>query len=188
MEEGLLRYSYCCADIANIAPCTHSSTKLTSLLHCRPASHFIVCISDLEAGSQHSFLFVIPTHITLRCSFSIFPYPFWDWFSSCFVFEKRASLLHRSMVALDRKDPLGQAATFLSPPSGSPEQALSYLSFPSSNITTASPVKIFHRLSDLISWELFPKFRWYFLCYKFIQLLQVSISNVRIFIIIIIIF
>lgn len=121
MEEGLLSYSYCCADIANIVPCTHSSTKLTSLLHCRPTSHFIVCISDLEAGSQHSFHFVIPTHITLRCSFSIFPSPFWDWFSSCFAFEKRASLLHRSMVALDRKDPLGQAATFLSPPCGSPE-------------------------------------------------------------------
>lgn len=102
---------------------------------------------------------------------------FWDWFSSCFAFEKLASLLHRAMVALDRKDLLGQAAAFLPPPCCSPGQVLFYLSFPSGNIATASPVKMLYSLSDLTRWEQFPKFRWHFLSYKFIQLFQIPTSN-----------
>lgn len=146
----------------------------------RPTAHFMGCISVHEVGSHHSSHFVIPTRITLKCGFSIFPSLLLVHFeidSARALLEKLESLLHRAMVAKDRKDLLGQAAAFLSPPCCSPEQVLFYLSFPSGNTATASPVKMLYSLSDLTSWEQFPKFRWHFLCYKLIQLFQITLSN-----------
>lgn len=105
---------------------------------------------------------------------------FWDWLSSCFAFKKLASLLHRAMVAIDRKNSLGRAAAFLSPHCCSLEQVLFYLSFPrvfKFPTATASSVNMLYSLSDFTSWEQFPKFRWHFLYYKFIQLFQIPISN-----------
>lgn len=68
---------------------------------------------------------------------------FWGWFSSCFAFEKLASLLCRVLFALDGKDPLGQAVLPSAPWSWSPP----YFSFPSGYTATDCPVKMLYCLN-----------------------------------------